>query len=537
MNSRVAPVVACVVTAGLLAATLATTAARPLYHADLWAHLAYGRHIRATGEVPATEPLMPLSAGEPFVNFAWLAGVFGSWLYDLAGPEGLRLAGGLLTALAVGGVGPAARRRARAPWAGWIAGAAFLFVAWFQLFAFPPWSAPLGPQMLRPQTLGVVLFAALLAATPIPRRPGWRWALLPLVFLLWTNLHGSWPLGLVWLAADLLNRIGRLGPAAWRSGRMRRAAGLVALCAAACCVNPLGPWAYVEALTFGGHPNLADVIEWRPLTWEMNQGRAFFLAAALLAVVARLSPRRIGWGEALVLVGFALAACRTSRWLLWWAGPAALFLGVHVAAIVQARWPQALRATRCRGSSWAWAAGLVLGVALSPPSWNLARGERATADSLAFGTPVRAAAYLRAHPPAAQLFHAHAFGDFLLVAGPSDVAIFVGSHAHLIPPQVWNDARALSTAAPGWEDRLELYGVTTLMLSPREQPALLVAARRSSRWRQVYGDQTAVIFERVTPPPRIDEAGPVTAAPTAAGPADAPAAGGGRRSPPPPRTP
>ncbi|NNJ24422.1 hypothetical protein [Alienimonas chondri] len=499
MNSRVAAVVV----AGLLAATLATTAARPLYHSDVWAHLAYGRQVRAAGEVPATEPLMPLCEGVPFVNFAWLAGVAGSLLYDAAGPEGLRLAGGLLVAITVGLFGVAARKRGRVAWAGILAGTAFLAIAWFQLFAFAPWVDPLGPQILRPQTIGVALFAGLTAVTPIPRRPGWRWLGLPIVFALWTNLHGSWPIGLVWLAADWLDRAGRLRGAAWRSDRVRRGAGLIALCAAACCLNPLGPGAFVEALTFGRHPNLEDVIEWGPLTWAMNQTWVFVVAAALTAIAALLSPRRIGWGEALLLVTFGLAACRTSRWLLWWAGPAAISLAAHLSAFSQRPRPAAGSAARpAHERRWwigAWAVGLVIGTAASVPTWRIAAGQYAGAGCLAHGTPVRATAYLREHPPAGQVFNAHAFGDFLLLAGPPNVRIFVGSHAHLTPPTVWNDALAISRADPGWKAKLDRYDATTLMLSVQDQRRLISEASASPRWREVYRDGTAVIFDRVQP--------------------------------------
>ena len=206
------------VTAGLLAAVLATTAARPLYHADLWGHLAYGRFLWEHG-LPETEPLMPLAANERFVDLAPLSQVAGWLLYDAAGPEGLRLAGGLLVAVAVGLIGTAARRRGRRAWAGWVAGGAFLAVAWMQLFAVPPWVDPLGPQMLRPQTLGVALFAALLAAVPLPRRPGWRWWGLPVLFAVWANAHGSWPVGLALLAAEVAGPpLRRLRRGGWRRG-------------------------------------------------------------------------------------------------------------------------------------------------------------------------------------------------------------------------------------------------------------------------------------------------------------------------------
>lgn len=492
------PTASSVVTAGLLAAVLATTAARPLYHADLWAHLAYGRHVLATGGVAETEPLMPLAAGVRFVNPSWLSGVLGALLYDAAGPEGLRLAGGLLVAAAVGAVGAAGRWRGRTAWAGWLAGGGFLAVAWFQLHAFAPWDVPLGPQMLRPQTVGLALYCGLLAATPVPPRPGWRWVGLPLGFLLWANCHGSWPVGLAWLGVDWLNRAVPLRFAAVRSRRARRGALLIGLCAAACCGTPYGPAAYADVLMFGRDPNLSDVIEWGPLTLGMRQGRIFAVAAGLLAAALILSPRRTRWPEVAALVVVGALACGTSRWVLWWAGPAAVLFASHLAAAVGRGRPGTVRPSPRRTAA-VWAGGLLAGVALSVPAWRLAAGQAAGANCLAHGTPVRAAAFLREHPPAGQLFHAHGFGDFLLIAGPPGVRIFLGSHAHLIPPPVWEDAKRLSAAEPGWAATLDRYGVTTLMLSRRENPRLIGAATAAAEWQVVHEDPVAVIFERAGP--------------------------------------
>ena len=50
---------------------------RPLWHTDLWGHLSYGRLLWETGGFPATEPLMPLATGVPFVDTAWLSQLVG----------------------------------------------------------------------------------------------------------------------------------------------------------------------------------------------------------------------------------------------------------------------------------------------------------------------------------------------------------------------------------------------------------------------------------------------------------------------------
>ena len=60
---------------------------RPLWHTDLWGHLAYARQIWQTGGLPVTETLMPLSEGVRFVDSAWLTQLLAYGAYGSAGAE------------------------------------------------------------------------------------------------------------------------------------------------------------------------------------------------------------------------------------------------------------------------------------------------------------------------------------------------------------------------------------------------------------------------------------------------------------------
>ena len=63
---------------------------QPLWHSDLWGHLAYGRFISENGGLPATEPFMPLAEGVPVVDSAWLSQVVGFTVHDRFGLAGLQ---------------------------------------------------------------------------------------------------------------------------------------------------------------------------------------------------------------------------------------------------------------------------------------------------------------------------------------------------------------------------------------------------------------------------------------------------------------
>src|SRR5262249_18985410 len=120
----------------------------------------------------------------------------------------------------------------------------------------------------RPQLLAIPLFAAfLLGTTCLPGR--WTLFALPLLMVVWVNVNGSFPLGIVLLGIGLAGRALTVLGKDWRQPRLllahlvrdqtlRRLALLLVLCTAAVLVNPYGfallPW-LVDFLTFhtGGH--------------------------------------------------------------------------------------------------------------------------------------------------------------------------------------------------------------------------------------------------------------------------------------------
>src|SRR5262245_52048582 len=72
--------------AGVLGAVYWRLSFRPLWQTDVWGHLAYGKLIWNAGALPVTEPLMPLAAGMPFVDSAWLSQLLGYGAYSAWGP-------------------------------------------------------------------------------------------------------------------------------------------------------------------------------------------------------------------------------------------------------------------------------------------------------------------------------------------------------------------------------------------------------------------------------------------------------------------
>jgi hypothetical protein len=165
---------------------------------------------------------------------------------------------------------------------------------------------------IRPQLFSLLSFALLL--TLLTRADDTRsvrpLVFVPLIMVLWVNLHGGWIVGLGVLAAWIAGKL------VFSESRRVGCSGLViALCLAvvATLANPYGIelWRFVAATVRAERPLIAD---WLPI-YRLPPGLwVSWLVAVGMCVVALVSARqRLDRVLALVTLGLGLAALRVSR--------------------------------------------------------------------------------------------------------------------------------------------------------------------------------------------------------------------------------
>ncbi|MCE9528508.1 MAG: hypothetical protein K8R36_20890 [Planctomycetales bacterium] len=271
---------------------------QPVTHLEVWDHLAFGRLIATNRALPQTEPFLPLMRGIPTADTSWLGQTVAYLAYNRWGAAALQFLNGLgvagcFVALAWFGC----RQLRSAPWT--LAGMAMLFILdWYQF------------TILRPQTAGLFCFVLLVTASTARRVQFRDWLLVPALFALWANLHGSFLAGLAWLAClsvgraiDLWRRTGHV--MAFRNDApFRRLVMLTELAAVATLLNPFGTGIYRQLLEYFQNSNLRSLLEWDPLQIRTGPGSAAAVAALALAVVYRLTPRRISSSEILAHLAF-----------------------------------------------------------------------------------------------------------------------------------------------------------------------------------------------------------------------------------------
>jgi hypothetical protein len=483
----------------------------PMSTVDLTYQLRAGDLMLASREVLRTDPFTFSVGGEPWLDQQWGAQVLLAVVFDLAGWPGLALLRALLVAAVVGGVIAAARlgglgpRGVDGPHRATLLDPRAAAAAGLATFAI---AAP--AMALRPQLLGMALFALVLDL--LAARERWSAAvwLVPLACLAWANVHGSFALGPatvgVVLLADLL------------AGRPWRRLALVGLAAlAATVVSPFGAGTWSYAVGLLGDERLRTLVtEWQPPTLASYAGLALAASAAIAMLFIAVAVRRILRERAAAdrrlvaalpvlafLAGLAWLALGAERGIAWWGIGAPVAVAGIVAAAGLLGGP-ALAATRDSGDSAATdpaeprgrrvfnlaVVGVLVaaGVALLLP-WRADDPSLGPTGRLTDAPADVTLALREIATPADRLFAPQPWGSWLTWSVP-DVPIFVDSRIELFPADVWADHLAVTAAEPGWQAILDRWGVTIVVVAP-DQPELLAAIGADPGWQVAdVGDGT-----------------------------------------------
>ena len=463
-----------------IAALLAIAGANlRLGHTDLWGHIAYGRWIWQHG-LPATEPLTPACRGVPMppVDWLWKLGAYalrclpgGSWNLLLLQAVPLAMLGGAWSRRTL-----RTSRSVVATLAGLVAMLALLEQ---QL-------------LVRPQLMGLAFFAVVWQHAR--GRPSW-WGL-ALLFALWANVHGSWPLGLVVLAAESCGEVVRCR--SFRSRRLRSLAIASVAAAAAVCLNPDGPLIYRHVLGIAANEGVYDLIEWQPLAHTRHQLVVTQVVAATLAVLTLLAWRWPRPADVLLLAVFAWQTIGTSRWIVWLAPIAGELAAVQLAHIA-VRWLPALRRLH-PPRPLSLVVALVALLAL-PLLWP----REAVVDA---ATPIEACRVLRERDVRGTILATQEFGDTLLWFGPPRARPLLHSHVHLVRPEVWQRYVA-AMRRPGGDalpQLLDEFDCTAAVLMRGRHERVAAALLTREDWHVGAVDDVAIVLLRATAAATNDDA-------------------------------
>ena len=239
---------------------------------DLWWHLKTGEIIATTHSIPVSDPFSNPAHGYPWTVHEWLWDLVIYSLFRRGGYRLLVLVSGAVVSLTYGIVYHLLRRLGTNEF---VAAALVIWAAWLGLPNFG----------VRPREL-TLLFLALYLNRLFLYQSGQvrRLWLLPLLMLVWVNIHGGFILGLGVAGIFVL---GALWEKLICRGSLDSHLLMVSLAVlAACCLNPTGPRILAYSVGYylqGNNPSFATVSEFQSPDFHDPLYLAF--AASLLALM------------------------------------------------------------------------------------------------------------------------------------------------------------------------------------------------------------------------------------------------------------
>ena len=454
----------------VLSVALAIAFLLPVTPHDYWWYLRIARDALASGVLPQVDTLSYSRTGTPVVIFSWGASVLFWLIYKLGGLTLTVLVRGLLVALAYSLVWLTAWRMG----AGRIGAALVLLLA--ILASSNNWS-------MRPQLFAYPLFALalyLLYRWQNADRHAIWW--LPLISIMWVNLHGSFVMLVLLTGAALAFGRG--------DKRLLALAGAGVLIATFLNPRGFGAWTYVfNSLTVASSQQFS--VEWRPPVnsgWQMN---VFFMWLLTFPLLAVFSPRRLEALEWAWFLGFGFLALRGERYVIWFV----LILAVLTSRML-ADWEKKVLGDPKPGSP---ALNLSLSLAFILLPLTLLPGVRAAwwlnAPAAIENTPVAATKWLAAHPDlSGPLWSEIGFSSFLEYALP-ERPIWIDTRFEVFPVEQWHSYQDITNATWEWQRLLTDTSANLLMVSVTQQPALLQAMLNQDLWCEIYRDEVAVIYQ------------------------------------------
>jgi hypothetical protein len=253
---------------------------------DIWWHLADARLLSSTHHFIQTEPYSFTVTGQRWVNPEWLSELPYWFSYRALGLRGIYLVTWLVLCANCLLVYWRSYREARN------ADAAF----WSACLGFVLMTVNSGPRTI---AMGYVAMSVELLILEAAGRGNRRllW-LLPPLFCIWINLHGSWVIGFALLVLHVgcgLFRvhIGGLEQDPIPAGERNRFLLVILACVAALMINPYG-WRLVWNpfdMMLNQNVNIATVREWRPLQLGTLEATTIVVIIALM-VLANLKRGR-----------------------------------------------------------------------------------------------------------------------------------------------------------------------------------------------------------------------------------------------------
>ena len=460
----------------LLAGVIFRCAVQGIAEPDIWWHMRDARTLLLQHSLSRVDTYSFTAAGSPWINFELLSEIPYYLGFRSMGLQGLLLVYFTVLVLIFAGV----------YYRCWRAGADCKDAAIATLAAICLAGVSIAPRTL---LFGWLCMVCLLLVLDHFRCAGSGLWLLPPLFALWINFHGSWVFGIVVLGITTAGGIfegewGRVESRRWSSTEFRKLLLVTVASIAAVFVNPYGYKLvfYPFDLLLRPQGVMQFIEEWQPVDFSTWNGKlAVILILGLLAAVL-LSKRRWRLDEVL-LTAFALwAALSHARFMF--------FAGLVIPPIVAPRlrfFPPYERELDKRLLNAAIMAAIVAAIVVFFPSTAQLQQK---VDAV---FPSRALGFMQKQHIKGRLFNQYGWGGYIewnapefktFVDGRADIFIYNGTFRDFLAATVLDNSTEI----------LDKYKIDYVLIPPKGPLNYLL--QHSPSWTPIYSDEVAVLFER-----------------------------------------
>ncbi len=461
----------------LVALEISLIASLRIAESDVWFHLRNAQELLTRHSFLRADSYTFTTPGAPLLNFEWLSELpyylaFRAW--DLHGLLAVYLV--LLWLIFAGVYYLALRRGANS------GDAALVTMAGVALGSYS-----FGPRMLH---FGWLCLIVLLLAIERFQRTGKGLWILPAVFALWINLHGSWPFGFVVMGIYIVcglveGRWGMVVAERWTSSQLRQLLLVFAASALALLANPYGYkllWYPFELLS-RQQAVRDNMNEWQSMDFHTGWGKLGMLMIIALLAAAWFSNEPWQLSDILLATFAVWASLNHLRFLLF----AAIILVPILAPRLQLFPPYDAK----NDKPWLNLAITAAIVAIIFGSYPSAAELQKRIDGQ---FPRGALQFMQQRQITGRLFNWYDFGGYIEFYAPAIKTFADGRTDIFVYNRVLDDYLKINTI----EEPLELldkYKIDYVLFPVNKH--LTYVLDHSPAWRTIYEDKVVKLYQRV----------------------------------------
>jgi len=489
---RASPSFLAVLTLGLIAVQYALTLRRADFDdPDVWWHMRNAQVLLEQHHLVRQDLYSFTVAGHPWVNSEWLSEIPFYLAYRVLGLSGLKAMTFVLPTILMLLLLYLCYQESRNFKASVFACCLASFLA---IVSYGPRTIMFG------YILMVVLLIILQRFRTGGRAPLW---IIPPLFCVWANSHGSWSLGMILffiigISGLFGGRWGHIESSRWTPSQIRKLAFTGAASVAALFLNPYG-WRLVNYpfdVAFNQKMNVSHVAEWVSVNFQDARGTIVFGVIIALLLIALLRDRQWNLADLLMLLFALHTALAHIRFLVL----LAIVLSPMLAKLLDffPRYYPEKDTPRVN------MAVMFAGIAVMLFFWPR---PQAVQKALANGYPTGVVSYLKTNPPQGNVLNFYLWGGFIDWNAP-DVKVFIDSRVDIFEyAGVFKDYLDLlgsDSLVRRLDPILQKYNIRYVLFPPGDTKNSLLGdsgvtylLEHDSRWKVLYRDKVCVLMERV----------------------------------------